>query len=35
MKVELGGGVIETVAIEVTNLILNRASIIFRGIIGS
>jgi hypothetical protein len=27
--------VIETVAIEVTNLILNRASIVFRGIIGS
>lgn len=33
-KVELGGGVKETVAVEVTNLILNRASIVFRGFIG-
>jgi hypothetical protein len=35
MKVELGGGVVETVAVEVTNLILNRASVIFRGVIGN
>lgn len=34
-KVELGGGVSETVLVEVTNLILNHASIIFRGIIGT
>lgn len=34
MKVELGGGVVETVVVEVTNLILNKASAIFRGIIG-
>lgn len=34
-KVELGGGVKETVAVEVTNLILNRASIVFRGFIAS
>lgn len=34
-KVELGGGATETVAVEITNLILNKASIIFRGIIGT
>lgn len=33
-KVELGGGVKETVAVEITNLILNRASIVFRSFIG-
>lgn len=34
-KVELGGGVTETVAVEITNLILNHASFTFRGIIGT
>ena len=35
MKVELGGKVVETVAVEVTNLIINKASIIFRNFIGT
>jgi hypothetical protein len=35
MKVELGGKVVETVAVEVTNLVLNKASVIFRGFIAN
>ena len=35
MKVELGGKVVETVAVEVTNLVLNKASVIFRGFISN
>lgn len=35
MKIELGGKVVETVAVEVTNLIINKASVIFRNFIGT
>jgi hypothetical protein len=35
IKVSLGGNVKETIVIEVTNLILNKASITFRNIIAN